>query len=267
MQVHIESAVGADAPNRDADVRGIQSGLAEAARLTLDDRLGPGLVDGLYGPGTAGAIVRMQRRIGILRPDGRVDPGGRTLRRLNALLAIDKVELSFPFAERPSERFPFHGRGAGPRAFGAFRRGPRAHAGIDLYQPDFAPVLATADGTVTRGPVPFYARTFAIEIDHGPFVARYGEIAPEDEPFVREGDTVSRGQQVGRVGILKRANGTRMGLPSMMLHFEMYDKTETGALSRRSRRTSARSVFGVPFYRRKDLIDPTGFVHRATLPD
>jgi hypothetical protein len=51
----------------------------------------------------------------------------------------------------------------------------------------------------------------------------------------------------------------------MMLHLELYDKTETGKLYR-AVGTSARSVHYVPFFRRKDLIDPTGFILRAPLP-
>ncbi|MEM1054077.1 MAG: peptidoglycan DD-metalloendopeptidase family protein [Bacteroidota bacterium] len=269
MQVQLQSPVGLNTVNREDDVRALQAGLKEAARLTLDDRLGPGLIDGLYGPGTAGAIATMQRRIGMRRPDGRVDPGGSTLGRLNALLAIDKVVLTFPFASHPEDRFPFRGIDAGPRRFGARRSGgQRAHAGIDLYQPDFTPVLAIAGGTVIGTPSYFYNQTYAVVIDHGPFIAWYGEIAPEDDWFVRDGDQVTAGQQVGRVGILKHSNGHRMNLPSMMLHFEMYDKTQpaTHGLTQRTRSRSALSEHGVPFYRRKDLIDPTGFIHRATLP-
>jgi murein DD-endopeptidase MepM/ murein hydrolase activator NlpD len=152
------------------------------------------------------------------------------------------------------------------RAFAARRSGgARAHAGIDLYFPDFTPVRALADGVVTRGPHAFYLKTFALEVDHGPFLARYGELAPETTWPVQTGDAVARGQVLGRVGILKQSNGRRLDVPSMMLHLELYDKTEQGALTR-AVGTSARSMTGVPFLRRRDLIDPSGFVARAALP-
>ena len=264
MNIVLSGSVGHGGDNRSEDVETVQTALNAAARLTLDDRLDPGPVDGMCGVGTEGAIARLQRRIGIGAPDARVDPGGRTLLRLNSLLAIGDVLMSFPFAK--SSATPYHGSGAGMRAFGAWRSGgARAHAGVDLYFPDFTTVLALADGTVTRGPYPFYCKTFAVEIDHGPFLARYGEIAPEDTWPVRKGDHVQRGDPVGRVGILKKANGKRLGVPSMMLHLEMYDKTETGALTR-AKGTSARHVNGAPFLRRRDIVDPTGFLARAPLP-
>lgn len=264
MTVSLSTSVGFECANQAEDVRAVQAALKEAARLTLDDRLDPGPVDGWCGVGTEGAIEQFQRRLGMRRPDVRVDPDGTTLARLNALLAIDGVTMTFPFTR--SSEFPFVGPGAGMRAFGSRRSGgARAHAGVDLYFPDFTPVLALADGVVTRGPYPFYLQTFAVEIDHGPFVARYGEIAPEEDWFVEEGDEVARSQQVGRVGILTKDDGSRLGVPSMMLHLELYDKTETGKLTR-AIGTSARDAVGTPYFRRRDLIDPSGFVRRAALP-
>lgn len=261
MDISITESVGFEGSNNADDVRALQAALKEAARLTMDHGLDPGPVDGRCGVGTEGAIEHFQRRIGMRRPDARIDPNGHTLRRLNALLAIDSVRPAFPFA-RHSE-FPFIGAGAGMRAFGSRRSdGTRVHAGIDLYFPDFTAVRAMADGVVTRGPYPFYLRTFAIEIDHGPFVARYGELAAESVWFVEEGHEVERGRQVGRVGVLTRDDGMRLGVPSMMLHLEMYDKTETGKLTRAAG-TSARDSAGRPYFRRRDIVDPSGFVHDA----
>ena len=264
MAISISESVGFECPNRPDDVEAVQAALKEAARLTLDHKLDPGLVDGQAGVSTEGAIEHFQRRLGIRRPDVKIDPDGRTLKRLNALVAIGDVRITYPFS-RFSE-FAFVGPNAGMRAFGSRRSGgARAHAGIDLYFPDFTDVLAMADGVVTRGPYPFYLRTFAVEIDHGPFIARYGEIAPESTWPAKEGDRVKRGQKIGRVGILTKKNGSRLGVASMMLHLEMYDKTETGKLTRADG-TSARTPHGLPYKRRRDLIDPTGFVHRAKLP-
>ena len=264
MHITLTDAVGFQSTNRASDVEEVQAALKEAARIVGDARLDPGPVDGDCGVGTEGAIDWLQRRFGMRNPDVRVEPVGRTLDRLNALLAIGEAELSYPF-DRPSE-FPFHGAGAGMRAFGSRRSGgTRAHAGIDLYFPDFTDVLALADGMVARGPYAFYLQTFAVEIDHGAFVVRYGEIAPEAAWAVEEGDRVEKGQKIGRVGVLTNSDGSRLGVPSMMLHLEMYDKTETGKLTR-AVGTSARSTTGTPFFRRRDLVDPTAFVRAAAPP-
>lgn len=262
MTVSLSNSVGFGCSNQTSDVEAVQEGLKEAARVTLDARLDPGPVDGDCGVGTEGAIEQFQRRLGVRRPDTRIDPDGYTLKRLNALLAIDRVAMTYPFAQKSA--FAFVGAGAGMRAFGSRRsQGRRAHAGIDLYFPDFTVVRSMADGTVTRGPYTFYCDTFAVEIDHGTCVARYGEIAPEQAWFVQEGDAVERGQPIGRVGVLQE-NGQRLGVPSMMLHLELYDKTEAGALTR-AEGTSARTANGVPYFRRRDLVDPTGFLARAAI--
>jgi murein DD-endopeptidase MepM/ murein hydrolase activator NlpD len=261
MSITLSAPVGFGSTNRASDVEEVQAALKEVAHMLGDSRLDPGLVDGDCGVGTEGAIEQLQRRFGMLRPDVKVDPGGRTLRRLNALMDLRDTRFGYPFAR--SSEFAFHGPGAGMRAFGSRRSGgKRAHAGIDLYFPDFTDVLALADGVVTRGPYPFYLETFAVEVDHGSFLARYGEIAPERSWPVREGDNVERGQKVGRVGVLTNADGSRLGVASMMLHLEMYDKTESGKLTR-AVGTSARSATGTPFLRRQDVIDPTAFVRAA----
>lgn len=275
------AAVGRGAPNREADVVAVQLALAAASVLALDDRLHPGPADGVCGDGTEGAVAHLQLRLdlrdrnGRNRPDARIDPGGTTATRLRAFLAIgariEAGEVTFPFAN--SATHPYHGRGAGMRAFRASRSsGTRAHAGIDLYQPDFTPVLAMADGVVTRVDG-FYMQTHVVEVDHGTFLARYGEVDPASIP-VRRGQAVSRGQVVGRVGILTKPNGRRLGVPSMMLHLEMYDKTEgagsgSGGVANltRTHATSARDAFtGRTFLRRRDLIDPTGLLFHAPLP-
>lgn len=46
---------------------------------------------------------------------------------------------------------------------------------------------------------------------------------------------------------------------------EMFAGTERGALTR-AIGTSARSLDGRPFYRRADLLDPSGPLHLAPLP-
>jgi len=54
------------------------------------------------------------------------------------------------------------------------------------------------DGTVTRGPYRFYFETYALEVKHPQFVARYCEIARAAE--VKVGDIVQEGQVIAYVG-------------------------------------------------------------------
>ena len=97
--------------------------------------------------------------------------------------------------------------------FGAIRnRAGRIHAGVDLYPAggEGSPVYAVSNGTILKDD-PFYIRrngeiTYALLIDHGEFVANYGEIIP----FRKKGDLLYRGDLLGFV------SGTGQ------LHFEMY---------------------------------------------
>jgi peptidoglycan hydrolase-like protein with peptidoglycan-binding domain len=79
--VDIEGSVGQGGDNLEADVRVVQQLLNRQDLTPL-----PALrEDGLTGPATIEAIRHFQARsLGIQSPDGRVDPGGRTLRRLNS---------------------------------------------------------------------------------------------------------------------------------------------------------------------------------------
>lgn len=157
-------------------------------------------------------------------------------------------DRAFPVESETPARWGWR---SGARAFGARRSGGRAHAGCDLYAPAGTPVRAVAPGTVTRGPYRFYAGTYALEVDHGPFLARYGEVAPGAR--VAAGDTVYGGERIAEVGHLRGVS-----VPSDMLHFELYAKGPTGALSRRL--SSLAHPDGRPFRRRRDLIDPAPFL-------
>ena len=137
----------------------------------------------------------------------------------------------------------------GARQFGSARSGGRKHAGIDLYAPAGTFVRALAAGKVISV-YPFYAQTFAIEIDHGSFIARYGEVDPKDANiFVAAGDDVERGEKIAVVGKL-----VGITVPSNMLHLELYGTPRTSALTVRGNK---------PYQRRLDLINPTASIDQA----
>ncbi len=172
------------------------------------------------------------------------------------LVLQDRGQFSFPFKKLPSADWT-----SGARRFGSNRNGgKRAHAGCDLYFPAGTPIHAVADGIVTAGPYPFYAKTFAIEVDHGAFLARYGEV--QKSGAVGEGTKVGRGQVIAKVGHL-----VGISVASDMLHLELYDKSARGSLTVSGAGSKKRGD-GVTFQRRQDLIDPTPFLNewRDRLP-
>ena len=77
MSVQITGSVGRGGKNGKADTRKIQKLLNAIYPATLLE------VDGQCGAKTVRRVERFQRRFSR-RPDGRVDPRGRTLKRLNA---------------------------------------------------------------------------------------------------------------------------------------------------------------------------------------
>lgn len=138
----------------------------------------------------------------------------------------------------------------GARRFGS-SRGGRRHAGIDLYAPAGTIVRAMAAGKVLRV-YPFYCETFAIEINHGSFIARYGEVDKHKvNIFVQEGDDVQRGDKIGIVGRL-----VGITVPSNMLHLELYSSTENSPLTVKNNH---------PYQRRSDLLDPTASIDAAVM--
>jgi murein DD-endopeptidase MepM/ murein hydrolase activator NlpD len=261
MSSEISASVGRwekGARNLQDDVRSVQRLLKTAAEILEAPEIDPKGVDGKISrqsatSDTVKAIEAFQSRF-TSAVDGIIAPGSQTLATLLGVAAkvptapenvLDVSQWLFPFPTVPGESWEERPRAfASPRAGGA-----RLHAGCDLYFPKGSPIHAVADGVVTRGPYPFYCETFALEIDHGPFLARYGEIQSKTE--VIAGATVRAGQKIASVGHLI---GTQV--PSDMLHFELYDKSLSGPLTVASDSGSALKN-GVPFTRRKDLIDPT----------
>lgn len=146
--------------------------------------------------------------------------------------------MGFPLTFVPKQSW--HGA---PRSFGAPRsQGKRKHAGCDIYAPPGTPVHAVADGKVLSFR-PFYLGSWSIVVDHGEFVVRYGEVKSKLAQGVAVGGRVKKGQVLGEVSILK-------GLSVSMIHFEMFKGNVKGELTQNAR----------PFFRRKDLLDPTPFL-------
>jgi murein DD-endopeptidase MepM/ murein hydrolase activator NlpD len=264
------------AANRKPDVQIVQRLLEAAAHTLKAPELDPKGVDGKIArpPATSNtvtAIEAFQRRF-TSSVDGLVKPDSQTwhalLAAVNETPAIDESPKQpdvsgdargflFPFPRVPAADWV-----GSPRCFASNRNnGLRAHAGCDLYFEKGTWIYAIGDGVVTRGPYPFYCQTFALEVDHGDFLARYGEI--QATTAVKEGDRVHAGQQIARVGHL-----IGIKVPSDMLHFELYDKTASGPLTVPDAARSKNRADGTPFMRRKDLIDPTPKLNQwqASLP-
>jgi murein DD-endopeptidase MepM/ murein hydrolase activator NlpD len=257
------------AVNQTDDVKTVQNMLRLAAMVLNEPKFDPNSIDGSISRNeqksdTIKAIEAFQKRF-TNTPDGVIGVGRRTWNELMTTLEGTEqdteptpetgsvpvpsvttpgdAQFFFPFDRLPNQNWT-----EGIRRFGARRSGgARAHAACDLYYPEGTIIHAITSGKVTLGPYPFYQGTFALEIDHGTFLARYGEI--KQSTFVRQGDRVTAGQRIARVGNL-------IGITNSMLHLELYDKSATGPLTVRNNQT-ARSASGLPFMRRRDLIDPT----------
>lgn len=87
MEIKIVGSVGENAKNRDSDVRIIQKALNNVMQYNILAPLGPLAEDGIAGRKTKVAIRQFQRvAVGMASPDGRIDRGGRTLKKLNAVV-------------------------------------------------------------------------------------------------------------------------------------------------------------------------------------
>ena len=268
LQWEIGGSVGRwdkGAQNAQTDVEVVQDMLRHASMLLGDARFDPGAIDGAVGHDPASsktvkAIEAFQSRF-MSNPDGRIDPDGRTWSELVSVLqtgtpsdapqpdadaepAGGASQCFFPFESLPDPDWS-----APPRCFGARRsQGARAHAGCDIYFPVGTTIRAIADGTVIEEPHLFYAGTDSVVIDHGDFVARYGEVQ-SGSAHVHKGDRVRACQPIAKVGKLD-------GLTISMLHLELYDKSAQGPLTVNAS-VGKRTPDGRPFMRRKDLMDPT----------
>jgi len=112
-----------------------------------------------------------------------------------------------------------------------FHAGAAMHPGIDLAGSYGTPIYATADGTVLRAGWNSGGYGNLVEIDHGRGITtRYGHMSAI---LVHEGDHVTRGQQVGRMGSTGRSTGNH-------LHYEV--------------RIDGRAVNPIPFMKSTDYL-------------
>lgn len=195
-------------------------------------------VDGKVGPKTFEALeraVRSKQTTDNGTPP-KTNPGTNQGGESPPTTTAPNGDFCFPFSFRPSPDWK-----GGGRYFGAPRDGGRRlHAGCDLLAPRGTPIYAVSDGTLIRGPYPFYSGTDAVEIRHGNFIVRYGEIMPGS--YIG-GSHVRKGQQICKVGRLESG--------SSMLHFELYTN---GANTRDS------LTGGGPYRRRSDVTNASPYL-------
>jgi murein DD-endopeptidase MepM/ murein hydrolase activator NlpD len=112
-----------------------------------------------------------------------------------------------------------------------FHRGAAMHPGIDLAGAYGTPIYATADGTVSRAGWNNGGYGNMVELDHGRGITtRYGHMSAV---LVHEGDHVTRGEQIGRMGSTGRSTGNH-------LHYEV--------------RIDGRPVNPIPFMKSTDYV-------------
>lgn len=199
---------------------------------------------------------------------------------------------TFPLPKIPTVNWG-HGSGVG---FGAQRvywdsRGNKIsllHGACDLIAKAGTKVLAVADGVVIRRlqtPYPFahyeykeqrdkngnltqhacVSDTFAIDVQHENFIARYGEIAEELPAGVGAGARVTQGQHIASVG-LQCGGGGILGAGSM-LHFELFQNANDTSILTLGPDVKYLYVRQGPYYRRKDLLDPTLYLYMWAAAD
>jgi murein DD-endopeptidase MepM/ murein hydrolase activator NlpD len=166
------------------------------------------------------------------------------------------MALFFPVPEWNKQSYK-----EGMRQFGWSRNGgKRFHAGCDIYAPLKSPVIAIADGVVVENAF-FYLGTNQISVRHdGIGVVRYGEIVDIPKKFAI-GSPVVAGELVGKIGHL---TGIKV---HPMLHFELFDGSETGSLSLTGKQAESKykNVKQQSYRRRADLMNAADLLDRLYL--
>jgi hypothetical protein len=246
--------------NDPKDVSAIQLLLMHASHILSNGKIDPGVIDGKISK-TAGksqtqkAIFEFQRRY-MVNPDGVVSPAGRTWRELNAVIQkgnlVEQHESEHP-EFFPLRNVPKKSWKTGPGAFGQkLTTANSINPGCSLYCSIKTDVFCITSGYVLKGNYYFYAGTYAVDIDHGGYIVRYGGLSKK--AFVETGDYVNAGQVIGEVGDMKNVTASQ-------LHIELFDKSAEGPLNV-GVQASALDANGIAFHRRKDLQDPTGLLDR-----
>ncbi len=147
-----------------------------------------------------------------------------------------EVNGTFPLSVRPSQSYV----GESINAFGAPRTN-RKNAGVSLVAESGTEVRSIYDnGKVVKGPYPFYAGTYGVEIQYADgSVVRYGGLSHGSQ--LKVGDQVNKGSVVGNLASRKTDNVSS-------LHLELYSGRAKGSLTK-----IGENEFG----RRGDLLDPT----------
>jgi len=128
-------------------------------------------------------------------------------------------------------------REGGPGSFWE-DRGDRHHAGVDLYAPQGARVIAIEDGRAISAGIftspdliPYWNTTYQVTVAHvSGIFCRYGELG---DLTVAHGDALRRGDTIGHVGEVLNLTRAGPGAPpyilglkkqgrASMLHLEVY---------------------------------------------
>lgn len=129
----LSDSVGNGGANKPYDVTAVQNLLNKFILAGKLPGIAPLTVDGKSGPRTRAAIRAFQRIVvGMNYPDGRVDPGGRTLQALNGPIVQPSTPAT-PTVTPPSSSALQHGVPGG-RIFSGYlkRRSSGYHLGIDV---------------------------------------------------------------------------------------------------------------------------------------